>query len=521
MLVNKGDELGQVFTSKKVAQLMVNLLEPRLNTNSRCIDPCLGKNVFFKCMKNICLKEMVGIEADESLITPETIAFYSNKNRKLLIKNFFDYESNELFDAVIMNPPYVRQEKLNGSINSKENIRNLFNDTQIPRKSNLYIYFFFKALKHLKKDGVLVAITYDSWLFTQFGDFFKRIITNAYNVEKIIHFRKGAFDNVDVGATIVLISSMPQQAKIEYYLYDSPDQLPDSLVISPQKCKMITVDDLLSFNRVHPSEIDFSSNFFVPLSSLSEKKISRGTNAIINQFFIFKKEQFPGHMKKFIKDVTQISKFVIKDEWQYLLAVTPSNISTDLINYLNYVKSEVINSPAKYKFLSSNININDRWYIIKIKNPGNIIFNYYMRNNIHFIYNPDFIKNSDNFYNLTITKDALGNLAILNSNLTKYTLLKFSRMQGNGLFKMQLFEFENVPVANINNFDNGVKLSLEQLGKKLLDADRKNSKSVVEEIDDILIKEYNTYCGKNITVKKLHHLIEQVRGGIIDSEALV
>jgi methylase of polypeptide subunit release factors len=70
---------------------------------------------------------------------------------------------DEKFDMIIMNPPYVRQEKINGLINSKQILKAHFADHgfKIPEKSNLYVYFFLKTLGHLKDQGVLVAITYD------------------------------------------------------------------------------------------------------------------------------------------------------------------------------------------------------------------------------------------------------------------------------------------------------------------------------------------------------------------------
>jgi len=511
----KSENLGQVFTSDIVARLMVELIKPHLDDDSECLDPCIGKNVFFSHMEDITVGRLVGIEADKSLISSDIEEFYSKKNRYLYVKNFFDFSLDEKFDAIIMNPPYVRQEKINGSINSKKKLERQFEfyGYKIPKKSNLYVYFFLKALKHLKSGGKLVAITYDSWLFTRFGKSFKKYLAESYNVEKIIHFRKGAFDNVDIGATIILLSNENQQPKIEYYSYESPEQLSKGNRILLEGHKRITIDEFLSFNKRFPSDIDFSSDLFTTMSRISERRITRGTNAIVNKFFLFEKEKFPGHMTKLIKDVTKIKKFVISDEWVYLLNVNVQEMDKNVEDYLQRIRSEVINSPTRYRSLAERIRQEDLWYIPKLKEPGNFIFNYYMRDNIHFIYNPLMINSSDNFYNMYIKDHVLGNLCILNSGFTRYALMRYGRMQGKGLFKIQLYEFNEVPVIDINKLSPEAIVSLEKLGERLLYTDRRHPDDIIKHIDDILVKEYNRKTKNNMTTKKLYQLIKKIREG--------
>lgn len=83
-----------------------------------------------------------------------------------------------------------------------------------------------------------------------------------------------------------------------------------------------------------------------------------------------------------------------------------------------------------------------------MKATGNFIFNYYLRNNIDFIYNPNKFLSSDNFYILNIKDNELANFSILNSSFTRLNTLSNSRSQGNGLRKIQLYEFKEVKVID-------------------------------------------------------------------------
>lgn len=508
------DDLGQVFTSDKVARLMVNLAQAGVEKHFSILDPCIGKNVFLKNINNANVKNMVGIEVDKSLISRDISDFYSSSKREINIMNFFDFDLRNKFDIIIMNPPYVRQEKINGSINSKLKIKKHFNKYKItiPNKSNLYVYFFIKALNHLKKNGRLVAITYDSWLFTKFGKMLKEYLTQNYNVEKIIHFSRGAFDNVNIGATISVISNKKQQSMLEYFSFDSPNALDDNPSIDNLNCKKIEPKDFISSSWMKQSGFDLSSDFFIALSDISSKKINRGTNAIVNNFFIFDNERFKCNMTRVIKDVTRIKNFSVGEEWKYLLDINPDKLDMETEIYLKEIKDKVAKSPEKYKTLRQKINKNKYWYKVESKSSGNFIFNYYMRDNIDFIMNPNFIKTSDNFYNLYIEEHILENLCILNSTFTKYALLKHGRMQGNGLFKIQLYEFNNVPIMDINKLSESAKSNLRELGNMLLNSRRLKSSDIIEEIDDILISEYNALTDNNISKGRLLQSLKEIKG---------
>jgi adenine-specific DNA-methyltransferase len=519
--MDKKIELGQVFTLPSVSKLMVSLIKDEVKPEDRVLDPCIGPNTFLNDFEKFNLNpNMVGIELDTDLISPLTKKFYKKTKRELIIGNFFDYPTDEKFDFIIMNPPYVRQEHLGDSKNNKKQIINFFK-YKIPKKSNLYIYFILKAFLHLKEGGRLIAIVYDSWLYSAFGENFKELLVRNCSINKIIHFRSKAFDNADVGATIIeLTKEKRKNSKFHYYNYDNPASIETDKSLKLTNPTLFNISDIHSFQKGNTVDINFDTNFFTIIKEVSEHTINRGTNAIVNEFFIFKDKQYP-NLKEIIKSVASIKKMTVNKEFKYLLYANGQKLPKALEKYLLTIKERVISEPDKYKNLFSKITSDPSWYKINLAKPGNIIFNYYIRDNIDFIFNPHEILSSDNFYNLSVKDKIFANFAILNSSFTKLAILKHSRSQGKGLFKIQLYEFLKVPIININYLSIETINKLTELGQKLANCFRNNKENILSEIDVILINEYNQYNEANIGLHTLYEALNNIRQGKIHVQTLV
>jgi adenine-specific DNA-methyltransferase len=510
----KQDEnLGQVFTSAILAKFMIGLLRNTLKPNSTILDPCIGPNTFFKAMTDDFSDcHLKGIEIDINLITEDINKFYKSPNRSLIKGSFFDLPVSEKFDLVVQNPPYVRQELLADGANSKESIR--YNTSSllstIPLQSNLYIYFLLKSILHLKEGGVMVAVIYDSWLYSSFGKFLKESFLKLGRLESIYHFKKSAFDNVEIGATVIeFVKDSNHKTSISYFPLNDLNDLRTYNGLNVN-CLKLKQQELLTFNFNNHSIINFKSNLFKELKTIVSQPIQRGTSAVVNSHFIFSKNELP-ELKPIIKDVSQIKTYTVKQENAYILAVNGS-ISNETKQYLESVKNEILKTPTR-KFIAVKRDIENKrdWYKINLKATGNFIFNYYLRNNIDFIYNPNKFLSSDNFYILNIKDNELANFSILNSSFTRLNTLSNSRSQGNGLRKIQLYEFKEVKVIDTNKLSEQSIKKLELLGKELMNVSRyeNGQKHIIEQIDLILIDEYNEKNSSRLTVEELNNEIKE------------
>ena len=514
---NKQMLLGQIFTPFDLAKFMVSLFSKEINTNHRILDPCIGPNTFLSILDYLeTPHQIVGVEIDESLISNSIKDFFSQPGRKLIIDSFFNLPLSEKFDFIIENPPYVRQELMMNGENSKLlALQSLSTFSQIiSSKSNLYVYFILKSILHLKDEGRMIAVIYDSWLYSKFGKFLKEMFLRLGSIQNIYHFKKNVFPDADVGATVIdfkrTIDLKLKNNFINFYSFNSLKEIsPDS---SEAKVlpKQIPYQDFLSFRFNEDVTLDFKTDLFIEIEKLSSQPIQRGISSIANKYFIQPQKTFEEAIP-FIKDVSTIRSFKVPEKLSYLLFLN-ERISTETKKYLDYVKQEILSAPEKFKALKARIESNKIWYKVQLKNPGNILFNYYLRKNIDFFLNNNLHYASDNFYILNVGQNLLANFAILNSSFTTVSVLLHSRNQGNGLRKIQLYEFKEIPVIDAGKLSDKTIEQLEILGEKLKFVDRfsKDKENVINEIDEILLKEYNLHSKIQISIEQFYNDLQNV-----------
>ena len=203
-------ELGQVFTPPDVADFMVKLIVDDIKNGDKIIDPCIGQNIFYERLKLMTNSfDFTGVEIDSKLLNKEIREIYNNPKNYLFEGDFFDYSNRNQYDYAILNPPYIRQEKIS---NKKKIIETLSSSQlEVSKKSNMFVYFILKTINHLKLNGKFVAIIYDSWLYSDFGISFRKALVSGGCVEEIYHFHKEVFPDALVGATILVFSKQKRK----------------------------------------------------------------------------------------------------------------------------------------------------------------------------------------------------------------------------------------------------------------------------------------------------------------------
>lgn len=283
--VGKADTLGQVNTSAKLADFMVGLLKDSVKNESRVLDPCIGPNTFFNAFirKGLdCI--FTGVELDENILTEEIKAFFDKPHRRLIEGSFFDLSLKNKFDIIIQNPPYVRHELLVDGANSKSFIEQKWNKSSmtIPAQSNLYVYFILKSIDHLLKNGTMICVIYDSWLYSKYGQYIKNILLEYGTIEEVFHFKRSAFENAYVGATVIrFIKSKDNNRKILYYSFNETDEIISADEMDSHHTEIDTLD-FIDFRANRECCIDFSSELFTSIGAISKNSNKRGVTALAN-----------------------------------------------------------------------------------------------------------------------------------------------------------------------------------------------------------------------------------------------
>ncbi|GMV55628.1 MAG: hypothetical protein AMXMBFR6_14330 [Betaproteobacteria bacterium] len=128
--------LGQVFTREAIVQQML-ALRRNAATAGRTLEPAAGNGAFSRWLPGC-----VALEIDASIAAPGTT-----------IMDFFAYPETERFTTIIGNPPYVRYRDILPQTRARLRSR-LFD-----RRSNLYLFFIEKCVRHLEPGGELIFIT--------------------------------------------------------------------------------------------------------------------------------------------------------------------------------------------------------------------------------------------------------------------------------------------------------------------------------------------------------------------------
>lgn len=419
----KNKKLGQVWTPDDIADKMVEISSKYIKKKiSTFLDPALGEGILLeKSIEKGLVDSSTNVicyEIDNDVLLKALVI----KSKYDLTAEFInqDYLSSTVHDEVdfaIMNPPYIRQEKIDSSDKSKYlDVISGHLNFDVPAKSNLYIYFLFKALYELKSNGVLCAILYDS------------IDQSRYGKESLRELNKHA----------EIIESYNIKAPFKDAIVDA------SILVLLKREKKLSTIKVLSDERP-------TKNGFIHLNDLA--KISRGTTLHNSKVFIAETgEPFFDQARPIIKKQKYVDGLLVQEnhpERAYLYS-SRDNVDKELIEWL---KSESYQLEKNNKTIKRRIkNEQTHWYEHKFYEPP-IIFNYYIRDNPRYLLNIHRLPIADNFYGIepyNISPKVAW--LLLNSPLYIEAVLDNSRNQGNGLRKLQLYEFREASVFDWNNF---------------------------------------------------------------------
>ena len=188
-------KIDQVFTPYFVVDKMLSL---RKNFG-RCMEPSCGDGAIASRIPNI-----FAIEFDSS-VCPD----YAHN------MDFFDYSIYNKYESIIGNPPYVKYNNIG------ESTKSILDYTIFDNRSNLYLFFIEKCIKHLTDNGELIFIVprdflkatssrklnefiYNTGTITNIVDYGDMILFKGFSPNCIIfRFEKGNFSRKTIYEDVV------------------------------------------------------------------------------------------------------------------------------------------------------------------------------------------------------------------------------------------------------------------------------------------------------------------------------
>lgn len=468
-------DLGQVFTNENVAEYMVSLFN--LNNTATILEPCFGAGAFLKACMNQGYNNVTGYELDETLYkeVQEKYPDFALHNQDFLCTNF-----EIKYDGIIMNPPYIRQEKIDDlhSYNiTKDVLRQNHLFAKLPRTANMYMYFIFKAIDALKSKGELVVIFPSSWLQARSGRIFEKLLYSECTLKQQIHISGEVFEK-DALVEVVILKLIKGKVAIE-------SETKNLEILNGQ-----FVDKV--FCAVNGT-IDFNMRF--------EKyaRVRRGLTTGFNTMFInpvLKNESSKKALVPIISSPKSIDGYSTNTaETDILFAPTNDiRLNEEIMTYISFWENHILQTGTP-KILFEKIRQGVSWYSIRPFDSRGILFSYFVRNDMKFIDNSLGTLARDNFYIIYPRIDHMLLFALLNNYYTYYQLEKVGKKYGAGLLKLQRYDLEDLKFLNIDTISENDKIRLSELAMRLsTDGDE----SLISEITEV-IATYSDVNFKEIT----------------------
>ncbi len=238
--------LGQYFTHPSLADF-VNCFCIK-NDSDKVLDPSCGLGIFllrayhrFKYLnpkKNTqkIIDQLWGVDIERlpAQLTAINVAKLFRKESEkirnhpaIFCQNFFNLhpmttfsvhdldgvvreKSFPLFDAIVGNPPYTRQEEIRKELTgSKRKIATIIKENckvDLPRRASLYAYFLVYSLRFLRKGGRLGFIIPSTWLNNEYSTRLQReILSNTRIIALVESQVERWFSNANVSTMIIIL----------------------------------------------------------------------------------------------------------------------------------------------------------------------------------------------------------------------------------------------------------------------------------------------------------------------------
>lgn len=413
-------DLGQVFTRENVADYMANMLS--ITPGQKVLDPCFGSGAFLKALHKKGYRNVTGFEIDDFLVRQVRKEFL---DYNLIHGDFLRSKSSGFYDAVIMNPPYIRHEKINNMDIlgiSKDRLESNPLYKELPRKANLYMYFILKGFDALKENGEMIVIFPGSWTKTSSGKDFQKTILEHASLKRIIHISGDVFEKSALVDVIIL--------KLIKGNSEGDEPVPEYIQIKENHFeKHSLIDEKLNLG------------FSVPFSAVA--KARRGLTTGYNKMFINPKiSKGKPYIKSIISSPKAIDGYTTDGAIMDTLFAPDSNLDYEGRQFIANWK-KIIQEEERPRTLFRELK-DPKWYRLRIFDCHGILFSYFVRNDIKFILNRSDALIRDNFYVIHPYVDDVLLFGLLNNYYTYYQLECLGKKYGAGLLKIQRYDLDSL-----------------------------------------------------------------------------
>ena len=217
-------ETGSFYTPHELIEYMISYIRARINPG-KILEPSAGDGRFAEPLKVFDAKVSL-VEFDTNKAEKLVSSFSSYCN--ICCSDFIKYanQSNERFDLIIGNPPYIAKKNIpEEQCQETEKILRYF---QLDKSifQNLWVSFVLSSMKLLSNKGAIFFVLPFEFLQVQYAEKLRGFLETRFNTIEIITFEERVFKEIEQDICLVYLAN-EQQAKpyIQYTtLSDVPNQ---------------------------------------------------------------------------------------------------------------------------------------------------------------------------------------------------------------------------------------------------------------------------------------------------------
>ena len=473
--------LGQYWTPAPLVEFMTRWAS---TAGSRILEPALGSGRFVQALeKQLPASYIRGYEISPLVLllaqVNATLQGISTIQLDFRLENFLTAPlDSAVFDAVVCNPPYTRHHHISeefkdllcNQVQTKFGIRpNGF--------TSLFVFFFLKALMHVRPGGRLAFITPSELYEASYAKVFKTILKRHAAPQAIISFDPSTqvFTGVDTAGCITLAcrgQTPTQISLIELKAFPGTDVLLEII-----ESKKSGVFDWGRVELVEPSALNPEGKWSnlrqmtTAQSTLPQfhttAKIMRGVATGANDFFCLSDkevEQFAIPLEYLQPVITktrtaQRLRFTIEDfqqlrlqgnkVWLFSCFDPRDRLPASVLDYIQRGEDLGLHQRSLLKLK------NGRWYMAERREPPPILFTYLSRGKTRFIHNLMGAQALNVFLlaypNPRIAQDPArvkALVAMLNSSTVMEQLQLVGRSYGGDTVKLEPRELDTLPMID-------------------------------------------------------------------------
>lgn len=224
---------GAYYTPLPLAEMMVKLLSGNKQIKN-VLEPSCGDGVFLDAMNNTDIIDQfdtitaIEIEDDEAIKVQNR--YESKKNLRVINQDFFDYYeeySNEKFDLILGNPPYIRYQYL------EEEQRALLSDIltsqgmKANKLINAWVGFMVACVNMLSNQGKIVFVIPAEILQVVYAEDLRLFLSDNLSKISIITFEELVFSDIEQEVVVFIGEKGEEEKGIRIIELNNLDDLKD------------------------------------------------------------------------------------------------------------------------------------------------------------------------------------------------------------------------------------------------------------------------------------------------------